>query len=333
MKQRLMRPTAALFPIAGIVGALWGNSSCTMQLFVSYYLMQLLSLCAADCFRNAAALEPGVRKVDSRFSGAFLPLIFGVAVTWLLWQFAFSSLWRIRVWQGACAAASLVCVEHLFEERMHMLGRRIDGVILSCLANGLLAAGLLMCRSIASRAQNPGIYAAIGAGLGAAISIVASYAIEPRHAFSLKPANLSFIVGAAPQVLLYVVASAAVTVLMKVRILDMLLPLLFGLIPWRLARTTCRRTQDESRKLNLILIAFAAIPTAASTFLPLVQPYALAAYIALICAAIVFCAPSERFYAGIALTALAFLAPSAISIILALAAILINAHKAFLKKV
>ena len=333
MKQRLMRPTAILFPIAGIAGALWGNRSCAMQLFVTYYLIQLFSLCAADCFRNAAAQEPGVRKVDSRFSGAFLPLIFGAVVTWLLWQYVLSPLWRIKIWQGICTAAVLVSIEHLFEERMYMLGRRIDGVILSCLTNGLLIAALLLNEGSALQAQNTGIYVAIGAGIGALVSIVASYAIEACHDFSLKPANLRFIPSAVPQTLLYAAAAIIVTAITKARILDMLLPLLFGLIPWRLARTICRRTQDESRTLNLILIALAAIPTAASTFFPIIQPYALMTYIALICAAIIFSAPSQRFYAGIALTAIAFLVPPAISVILALIAILINANKAFLKKV
>ena len=333
MKQRLMRPTAALFPIAGIAGALWGNRSCTMQLFVTYYLIQLFSLCAADCFRNAAAQEPGVRKVDSRFSGAFLPLIFGAAVTWFLWKYELSQIWRIRVWQGVCIAAILISIEHLFEERMYMLGRRIDGVILSCLTNGLLTAALLMKEGTAMQAQNTGIYVAIGAGIGAAVAVAACYAIEACHDFSLKPANLGFITSAVPQTLLYAAAAAAVIAITKARILDMLPSLLFGLISWRLARTICRRTEDESRALNLILIAVAAIPTAASTLFPMIQPYALASYIALICAAITFTAPSQRFYAGIALTASAFLAPPAISIILALIAILINTNKAFLKKV
>ena len=333
MKQRLMRPAAALFPIAGIAGALLGNPSCTMVVFVSYYLMQLFSLCAADCFRNAAAQEPGVRRVDIRFSGSFLPMAVGIVISWLLWSFALSPMWKIGAWQCPFAAAALILIEHMFEERMYALGRRIDGVILSCVANGLLAAGLVMGRGGVSQIQSAGIYAIIGAGIGAVMSIAASYAIEPSHGFSLKPANIPFSKSAVPQTLLYGAVAVIVTVATKSRILDMLVPLLFGLIPWRLARTTCRRAQDETRALNLLLISIAAIATAASTLMSILQPYALTAYIALICSAIVFCAPSERFFAGIALIAIAFMMPPVIAILLALAAIAINANKAFLRKV
>ena len=330
MKQKLMRPTAALFPIAGIAGVLMGNHSSVMVVFVSYYLMQFFSLCATDCFRNAAAQEPGVRRVDRRFSGSFLPLIIGAILTWLVWQFALVPLWRTRTWQSTCIAAALVCIEHLFEERMYMLGRRIDGVMLSCVTNGLLAVGFMLGGGAAT---NRAIYVLIGAALGAAIAIVVSYVIEPSHEFSLKPENLRFVTSAAPQTLLYVLIATIATTITKARLLDMMLPLLFGLIPWRLARTTCRRTQDESRAINLILIAFAAIPTAISTLMPIAQSFALTAYVALVCAALVFCAPSERFFAGIALTAIAFVTPPVISVILALAAIIINLNKAFLKKV
>ena len=333
MKQMLMRPTAALFPIAGIAGVLIGNHSCTMEVFVSYYLIQLFSLCAADCFRNAAAQEPGVRRVDERFSGSFLPLIFGIIVTWVLWAFALAPQWRMGAWQGACVAAALVSIEHLFEERMYALGRRIDGVILSCIANGLLAVGLMLGSGGSSQLQMSNTYAILGAGLGAAISILSSYIIEKGHGFSLKPQNLRFAACAAPMTLLYIVAAVIATTITRARILDMMLPLLFGLIPWRLARTNCRRTQDESRFLNLLLIAFAAIPTTISTIYPMAQSFALTAYIALICSAIVFCTPTDRCFAGIALTAIAFMVPPVISILLSLAAILINAHKAFLKKV
>ena len=330
MKQKLIRPTAALFPIAGISGILVGNHSSVMVVFVSYYLIQVFSLCAAECFRNAAAQEPGVHRVDRRFSGSFLPLIAGILITGLVWQLVLIPLWRTRTWHSGYTAAALICIEHLFEERMYALGRRIDGIILSCITGGLLIAGFMLG---GGSATNPGIYLIIATGIGAVISIAASYGIEPIHGFSLKPDNIRFITSAAPQTLLYVLIATIATTVTRARILDMMMPLLFGLIPWRLARTTCRRTQDESRGINLFLILFAAIPTAVSTLLPIAQSFALTAYVALVCAAIVFCAPSERFFAGIVLIAIAFVTPPVISIILALAAVIINLNKAFLKKV
>ena len=333
MKQRLMRPTAALFPIAGIAGALLGNYHCVMILFVSYYLMQLFSLCAADCFRNAAAREPGVRRVDSRFGGSFIPLAVGIILTGLAWEYGLSIAWRIPNWHGACIAAALVCIEHLFEERMYVLGRRMDGAILSCIANGLLAAGLILGSGNITKVKGASMYAMIGAGLGAAISIATSYAIEPIHGFSLKPQNLRFAASAVPQTLLYPIIAVITTLFTKKSVPEMTLFLLSGLIAWRLARTTFRRTEDESRRLNLLLIACAAIPTALSTFETSARPVALMAYIALICATIIFCYPTERHFIGIILIAIAFLTPPIIATILSLAAIAINLHKAFLKKV
>lgn len=330
MKQRLMRPTAALFPIVGIAGALWGNANCTTGIIVFYYLIQLLSLCVVDCFRNSAAQEPGIRRVDRRFSGSAIPLAIGMLFTWLLWRFAISPRWQIDGWQSAYIAAVLVCIEHMFEERMYAFGRRMDGVMLSCIANGLLLMGLLL-----DRGRETGLYEVTGAGLGALISVCTSYAIEPIHGLSFVPISVGFCVTAMPQTLLYITAAAAATALVGLKAEIAAIPFLFGLIPWRLARTNCRRAQDESPALNLLLILFAALPTAAAAWIPEMQIIAICTNIALICSAAVFCAPSVRLYAGIILTAAAFIPyPSPfISAALALAAILININRAFLRKV
>ena len=327
MKQRLLRPTAALFPVAGIIGALLGSGTEIFGIYVSYYLLQLLSLCAADCFRNAAAQEPGIRRVDRRFSGAFVQLIIGIILTWTVSQFVLSAHLEIANWKGAIIAAALINIEHMFEERMYALGRRVDGVMLSCITNGLLLVGLVLNRGMA--------YAIVGAGLGALISAITAYAIEPAHGFSLKPANLSFAASATPQTLLYVIAVVAALALTGMKIEEIPAPLLFGLIPWRLARTTCRRTQDESRPLNLLLTACAAIPAAIAAWLPAVTPYAITASIALLCGAVVFCAPSKRLYAGIVFISAALIPfpTPLINAALSLAAIGINMKQAFLKKV
>ncbi len=346
MKQRLMRPTAALFPIVGLAGALAGSEirDFMLLMFPLYFLIQLASLCAADSFRNAAACEPGVRRVDRRFAGALIPLAVGIAVAMaavLLFRPSntdgtdHAALLFAYV-KGAAIAASLISIEHLFEERMFALGRRVDGVALSCVSNGLLLAGALLD---AGRTEGVGLCLTGAAALGAGISVAANYLIEPAH--GLSPLwNLRFSPRACVQTLLYPTASVAAALLPSngdgTR-LDAVIPaLLFGLIPWRLARTTARRTPDESRPLNLLLIAFAAIPAVTATWLPAAQPFAQASTLALLCAAAIFCAPGARLYTGTALIIAAVLPvayPWHLNAILALAAVAINLKGAFLRKV
>ena len=325
MKQRLMRPTAALFPIACLVGAVTGHFFIALY----YYILQFLSLCAVDCFRNAAAREPGVRQVDRRFSGAFVPTAFAIVAIIML-QTSRSWIERTTTASPSLIIASLIVIEHLFEERMWALGRRIDGVILSCLANGLLAMGFILDRATGEAV----CYAEYAAGLGAAIAIISSYAIERPHGISLMPSNLEYALHSYLQTLLY----PAMIVTMNLILHDWYITrraALYGLIAWRLSFTICRRTADESRPLNLLMIAFAAIPAAIAGWYSPAYFFAITATMALVSSAAAFLAPGKRLYIGIALTLAAlirFPIPY-INAALAAAAILINTKQAFLKKV
>lgn len=340
-----MRPTAALFPIALLAGAFAGGGSWDFVLlvFLLYYTAQLLGLCAADSFRNAAACEPGVRRVDKRFGGALSCALFASAVMLL-----FALLLRSNSADGmdhaallrrmilrATISAILINIEHLFEERMFALGRRVDGVALSCIGNGILLAGAL----IDAETNAAGAIFALAAGLGAALAIATGYAIEPPHAFSLRPVNIPFFPRACLQTLLYPALACALALLSAGgdgAKLDATVPaLLFGLIPWRLARTTARRSADESRPLNLLLIAFAAVPPILAGWLPAARPFASMGALALICGAAAFCAPGKRLYIGIALTVAACLPisyPLYLNAVFALAAVLVNVRRAFLRR-
>ena len=334
MKQRLMRPTAALFPIAGIIGAACGDAEMILKLYACYYLVFLCTICAAEYFRNAAAWEPGVRRVDQKFSGALLLLLVGAIITGIL-ILTPAAKNKVPEQGSLFAIAWLIHTEHLFEERMYALGRRMDGVILSCIANGLLATSFLLEGKLAIASPVPLLSIIVGAGAGTLISIITSYAIEPIHGFSLKSIDRRIIRSALVQGGLYIVGVIVAYKTFKPQNEGLALPFLFGLIPWRLARSLCRRTEDESRPLNLLLITYAAIPAALTCSFPEILPFAMCAGIALICSAIVFCAPSKRLYIGIALTAAAFipLPIPYLNAIFALAAILINMKQAFLRKV
>lgn len=349
MKQKLMRPTAALFPLAGGIAALAGNLSGALYIFLFYYGAQLFSLCVADCFRNAAAREPGVRRVDRRFSGAAAQLLAGIALMCVvLFLTAKESMSNPGAW-CAVAAASLISIEQLFEERMYALARPLDGAILSAISNGLLLTGLLLDSGKSASGSPATAFAAGGAALAALIAAATTYAVEPAHGFSLKLRNLPFAPVACLQTLLYPAACAAwfaveALLLRRTDAAPRPWPSFFaGLVLWRLARTLCRRAQDESRPLNLLLTALAAAAISAAAQIPQLLPCAIATELALLCAAALFCAPSIRLYTGLALTlaalALTIASPlpanwnALLSIACAAAAPILNLKRAFLRRV
>jgi len=242
------------------------------------------------------------------------------------------------------AASGCIIIELLFEERMHALSHPSDGMILSVVANVLLFAGLMIDSSagMAAPVNLSEFYTVCGAGLGMLISIITSYIIEPMHAFSLIPRNIGFFPKACVQTLLYPVAAAL--------FLGLNVSFFAGLILWRLSRTVCRRAADESRPLNLLLMATSVLSMAVVMYQHLVG-FSIAAAVAILCVVAVFCAPSWRIYLGTALVMFAnaqlFLKTSMpqewnmfptewtipFVCICCVIAIILNLHKAFLKKV
>jgi len=327
-----MRPTAALFPAALLAAALFGNGTEVGNLFCYYCIIQLFSLCSVDAFRNAAAREPGVRRVDRRFSGTWIMIIFGIAAC-VIAEYCLG-------WDQnpilEIASVGCIIIEQLFEERMYALSHPSDGAILSVVAIVLLLAGLMIDSSegMAAPVNLSGFYTLCGAGLGMLVSIIASYIIEPMHAFSLIPRNIGFFPKAAVQMLLY----PLIMFLFKNTAANMA-----GLVIWRLSRTVCRRAQDESRPLNLLIIAICGILAVISVWIPELSAYAEMTALATIVVVLAFCAPGWRIYTGTALIAVAnFLSSyrflpkqwNMIAVILCCAAaIILNLHKAFLRKV
>lgn len=334
-KNRLMRPSAALFPLALAAAQLVGKSVLPSLLLVYYLALQLLSLCAVDCFRNAAAREPGPRKADKRFWGSLpmliiapLLLIFGPKIIPLSLPAKLTANHLLAV-----LAAWLVIIEQLFEERLCTLNRKSDGSLLSLIANGLLFTGLMLDASGGLIVKCELFYTLAAAGVGAAIAVLSSLVIAPAKGFSLLPRNLGFAPKACAQVLLYPAAFLAAYALKKP-----LEPSVWGFFAgyalWRLCRTVCRRSADESRPLNLMLMAVCAVAVAV---LPL--SVSLCCLMALVCAMMVFLRISWRNLCGAALLIGAFVClylriPYAgyISVGCGLMAVVINLKNAFLRK-
>ena len=349
-----MRPTAALFPLAALIAAAKG-SALAGRLMLLYYALQLFTLCAVDCFRNGAAREPGVRRADKRFGGGITQFVLGTGL--LLAALLLCSELKPHFSAGLFAAAGCVTLEQLFEERMYALGRRVDGVVLSVIANLLLVAGLLMDGAGGVEMNLPvaldAPFTLGGAALGALIALGTAYLVESAHGFSLTPVNLALMPRACVQTLLYPAATLAICTVLPKNVrkgFAGLEPLLYGLILWRLARTTCRRTDEESRPLNLLLVALTAIPAAIGAVLPELTlcglpiiSFAAAAALAALCAGVVFCAPAWRYWLGFALV----LAADALLVLkplperwnmiagcaCCLIAVILNLHKAFLRRV
>lgn len=353
MNRRLMRPAAALFPLAALIAAAMG-SALVGRLMLLYYALQLFTLCAVDCFRNGAAREAGVRRADRRFGGGITQLVLGTGL--LLAALLLCPELKPHFNAGLFAAAGCVTLEQLFEERMYALGRRVDGVVLSTIANLLLVAGLLLDGAGGVEVNLPVALEAPftlgGAALGVLIALGTAYLVEPAHGFSFKPVNLALMPRSCAQTLLYPAAALEICTVLPENVrkgFAGLEPLLYGLILWRLARTTCRCTDEESRPLNLLLVVLLAIPTAIGAVfpelilcgLPLVS-FAAAAALAALCAGAVFCAPAWRYWMGFALVlgadALLVLKPlpemwnMAAGCACCLIAVALNLHKAFLRK-
>ena len=353
MNQRLMRPTAALFPLAALIAAAMGSAR-VGRLRLLYYALHLCTLCAVDCFRNGAARVPGVRRADRRFGGGITQLALGIGL--LLAAFLLCPRLKPHFNAGLFAAAGCVTLEQLFEERMYALGRRVDGVVLSVISHLLLGAGLLLDGAGGVEVNLPvaldAPFTLGGAALGALIALGTAYLVESAHGFSLKPMNLALMPRACAQTLLYPAAALAICAVLPENVrkgFAGLEALLYGLILWRLARTTCRRTDEESRPLNLLLMVLTAIPAATGALfpeltlcgLPLIS-FAAAAALAALCAGVVFCAPAWRYWLGYALV----LAADALLVLqplperwnmiagcaCCLIAVILNIHKAFLRK-
>lgn len=341
MKSMLMRPTAALFPAVLLLSGLKGDRAMTSGLFFYWCMIQLCSLCSVDAFRNAAAREPGVKRVDRRFSGTWPMILLGIAASA-----------AVCMLTGFCGlplviAGGCIIIEQMFEERMYALSRNVDGVVLSIISNALLLVGLLLDASGSMVTPIENMFTLCGAGLGMVISIIAAYVIVPMHAFSLVPRNIAFFPKAAVQNLLYPVVIFVILAIFTnaegepfTAVFQSDFSYVFaGLILWRLSRTVCRRANDESRPLNLVLVAACALLMIGGCFVEILYVFGFFAIIALLCAIIVYCAPSVRLYVGFMLLCVAWLFYSPynqshlIGIACSAIAIILNLHKAFLKKV
>ena len=300
LRRKLFRPSDAFFPLVGLLCTLLGYRTRITNFFFMYFLIQLCSLCCADAFRNAAARELSVRKLEKRFGGALVQLVLGVAIVCGGVHHLKLANIRSLSFIALTGSAALKIFEQLFEEYLFASKKNTDGMLLSLLSNVLLAFGLIMDATGGIPLYFDSFYTLCTTGIGVAVGFFISCMVVRAPRISLLPRNLGYAPKAVFQVLLYPALAMA-----AIHFYDFpLIPAMAGLIPWRLARTVCRRSQDESRPLDLLLVFFSAftlmIILLINTYPPYdaYLPYAYAFYAAQLCAVLVFCAPSVRLYLG-----------------------------------
>lgn len=307
MKRRsLMRYSAAFFPLALIAGAVFGDKTLVCGLLAAYFAMQLASFCAVTAFCNAAAREPAKNRVGKRFWGAIVQLIIGMGVIFCAKYFYPE--------QHECLdseiliAAVLIFFEQLFEERIFALSRKVDGTLITLIANGLMFLGIALDGGAflgnATPLAHP--YLLGGCASGAIMALLLLILLAEGRGFTLLPINYGFAPKAMVQELLYPAAMFALIFFAKFDI--PLVPLIFGWMLWRLCRTVCRRARTESKPLDWLLTITALAALILAHFFPAVLPYALASFAVLVCAAAVYLAPSVRLYVSLAILLLMTLA-------------------------
>ena len=181
MKRWLMRPAAALFPLAVLAGGIFSTAA-ALRLMACYLGVALLSGCAAEAFRNAAGCEPARRRVDGRFFGGLTMILLAGALGWGLCAW----LNKADALCGALIAGVCINIEQLFEERACALGRREDGPMLAVVSALLLTAGMALDARAAAPLGHSDFYLACGAALSALVSAVVSLCV-------VSPARVSFI--------------------------------------------------------------------------------------------------------------------------------------------
>ena len=313
MKRRLMRPSAAFFPLALLASALFGDEATTIAFLLIWYALQITTLCAPVAFCNAAAREPGVRRVGKRFWGGIAQCILGGALLFVpIWKLT-ENLAITNSFVALAVGAFLIIIEQMFEERMFALGRKVDGTLLSLISNILLLLGLMLDAGsgvkapefynhlLGRNAELGNFYLLCGCAAAVLISIIMSLLIARGKGFTPFPINCGFAPKALLQVFLY--PAAALAAAMRLDVSIDLRHILVGLMLWQVSRTVCRRIKLESKPLDWLLAIVCAVFAVLACLHPAFLPYAVCCGVAFACAAIIYLAPSVRLYVSLAVVA------------------------------
>lgn len=317
MKRSPFRLASILLPAAFFIAACVKQDRNIFDLFCVYLIQLVLSCNAPGSFRDGAATEPGVRKVESRFIGAVCQSVIGIVILFAL--HAFISL-PIAISVTLIAVSSLILIVQLLEERLFAIGRETDGTLLSLISSVLLSAGLITDHIL--------VPALISLAIAATVTLF-------NRPITFRKPIFNF-----PFTMRSLLRDWMCPALMTLPVIFLSQPMAYAFAAWmitRACRTFARCSADESRRplfaLSFVLMLSAAVPL----ILPAAAPiYTIAA------ACLITQLVSLSFYdrsiitmtATFAVTALSFFAVPLIAFIVSIIAFVASFDKRiFLRKV
>lgn len=323
MNKGHMRLVDICFPLSGIAAALMDFPYVLTEIFMVYYMLQVLSLCAVDSFRNAAAQERDVQGINRRFGGGLAQLGIGFILCAVMGCIGGEDFAYVASTLLVLCSVTFVLIEQLFEERMRALGKSGIALRMGIVSAMLFIAGVFAEEMLALDEPFYGMILFCCTGLGTAIAGFQSHRTAPLEGLSFQPRNMRFCAKACVQTLLFPTALFFMLLMeidrgeryIPVVEWETVLPLCLGLIPWRLCRAVHRRTREESRGAGFIALASGALGVIACALLEL-MPYGFdhielaricadTLVLAMMCSVIVFCRANIRLCAGMALVAAA----------------------------
>ena len=253
---RLIRPADALMPIAALIALPFTNYLAFISFAVPLAGITLLSLASCRGLRAAFATQPSIRSVRGGVKAALLLQLGGTALFCAGWR-AFDPTLDLQ--QLALAGAALAFnIEHTFYEYLYATGDGRSAVMSRILSSALVAAGIILYSSHDGDPLWLFGACAIAAGASSVIALAIGGPLNgPLNGQVLRCAPRALL-----QIFLYPLAGAAICHLVarfSPELPFSLIPFFVGLALYEVCRTPFRRSQQESRALDRLLIGAAGV--------------------------------------------------------------------------
>ena len=254
----LFRPADILLPLAFLAASLLGRGAAALALFAALYAVKLCSLAASDGLRATFAAQPSVKYVQGSAIVALIAQLPGAALAALILHLIPGT----RVLVPLVPCGMLLNAEQVFCEYLYAIGDKKSAMFSRCITAGLTLLGLMLCMprnygAVEIAAVDPAwplITSALSACVGLVICIALGGKRDPKLNFEvMRRAPLSMLQAALCPALML----AALTLLWPAG--PVAAPLFAGLALYEACRTPFRRSPLESRPMNRLLLAVAAV--------------------------------------------------------------------------
>lgn len=248
MKFKLFRKSSLFLPIFLIAAFMYTGAESALIFLCCYAVILFFTADMPGSFRNASASQPGIRRVDAFFLGALIQGAVGVLLCFAVGTAAkVTDPSRLSTF----VATALLIFEHLFEERLYAVGRRIDATLLALITSVLAYAGFSL--------ENP-VPSCIAALL---IAMIVTLVNQPLH--FRRPLSCIFF---APRALLRDFCCPAVMSFLALKSYASPLICIAGIGITRFSGTFARCSPDETRLPRLLISCTMLIAAAVNMFYP-----------------------------------------------------------------